>query len=228
MMAVDSMLRRLDERGIGYLYGRKVPGTQTLYFRLTEKGAADLGYRFDPKAPSITEIFKQFSTLHFIHCGPKSQFRKRFDKATLNKFIDCEELRTGKFRPPRVDFYIARNKIDDAEDSSLVLGGVLPDLNTKVERVVQRCVKHSQNLIKRGWFVDVMRSGRFEWSILTGHKQKQAELENTVTRALQQRMGMLYFKHRLNARKLPPIQIKVEVIPELATIRLRKRKKDSN
>lgn len=228
MVAVDSMLRRLDERGIGYLHASKIPGTRTLYYRLTEKGARELGYQFNPKPPSITAICKRMATLYFMNCGPSSQTRKYLDKAALAQFINCEGLHTGKFRPPRVDFYIARNNIEDQQDSSLVLGGILPDLNTSVERAVQRCVKHSKNFIERGWFVDVMRAGRFEWSILTGHKKKQAELAHTIKRALEQRMGLLYFKHGLDSRKLPPIQVRVEVIAELAAIRLRKKKKDKD
>jgi hypothetical protein len=112
-----------------------------------------------------------------------------------------------------------------AEDADVSLGAVLPDLNSTVERVVKRCVTHSINFLERGWFVEVMRAGRFEWTILTGHKAKQDELQQATTRTLQRRMASLYFKHSLDYSDVPPIRVNVEVIPELANLRLLKKKK---
>lgn len=168
MMAVDSLIRRLDSRGVGYIHGVNLLKSRTTYFRLTKSGAKYLGIEINTKSIRIARLFTLMGKLYFINRPPKNKQRVLCDDNMLAKFIDCKDLREGKIRPPRVDFYISQNKIEDPENSGLVLGATLPDLNAKVDRVVDRCVKHSENLIKRGWFVDVMRAGRFEWTVLTG------------------------------------------------------------
>ena len=81
------------------------------------------------------------------------------------------------------------------------------------------------SFVERGWFIEVMRAGRFEWTILTGHQAKEEELRQATTRMLQRRMASLYFENSLDLIDVPPIRVKVEVIPELANLRLLKKKK---
>ena len=225
MIAVDSTIRRLDHRGIGFIHGRRLPNSKTQYFRLTPAGAKYLGIKPNKKAMAISRLFSLIGRLYYINRPPEDQERGLCPTAALSKLMGSEDFDNGKIRPPRVDFYIARNKIEVAEDAEVAFGAVLPDLNSTVERVVKRCVTHSINFLERGWFVEVMRAGRFEWTILTGHKAKQDELQRATTRTLQRRMASLYFKHSLDYSDVPPIRVNVEVIPELANLRLLKKKK---
>ena len=225
MKAVDSTIRRLDYRGIGFIHGSQQPNSQTQYFRLTPAGTKYLGIKPNKQTMSPSRLFSLIGRLYYINRPPEDQQRGLCPPAALSKLMGCEDFDNGKIRPPRVDFYITRNKIEVAEDADVAFGAVLPDLNSTVERVVKRCVTHSLNFLDRGWFVEVMRAGRFEWTILTGHKAKQDELQRATTRTLQRRMASLYFKHGLDYLDVPPIRVKVEVIPELANLRLRKKKK---
>ena len=225
MGAVDSTVRRLDNRGVGYLYSRNAPGCGTPYFRLTKAGTRYLGIKFSNQPMKISRIFTLMARLYFINRPPKGIQRALCTDTTLPKLIACEAYKTGKMRPPRVDFYIAQNKIETVEDRQLAFGAILPDLNSGVDRVVRRCLKHSMSFVERGWFIDVMKAGRFEWTILTGHQAKQEELQQTVTRVLRRRMSSLYFDNALDLLNVPPIRVKVEVIPELANLRLLKKKK---
>jgi len=225
MAAVVSMQRRLDGRGVGYIYGTKIPGTRTLYFRLTRQGADYLGVEINAQPMKDTKLFGLIGRLYFFNRVPAGIQRSLCTDSMLLKFINNKDLESGKIRPPRVDFYLAQNKIEGDKDSGLALGVILPDLNSTVRRVSDRILSHSENFIERGWFIDVMKAGRFEWTILTGHRPKVEELRMAVTRKLRRRLAALYFKHSLDLSELPPIRVKVEVIPELANIRLLKKKK---
>lgn len=228
MKAVDSTIRRLDGRGVGYLHGSKLPRSRTLRFRLTPSGGRHLGIQVDTQPIPIIRLFKLVGRLHFINKPPTGIQRTLCGDSILKKLITCEALEVGKIRPPRVDFYIAQNKMEGAENTDLALGAMLPDLNSDIRRVVDRIVTHSKGFVERNWFADVMRAGRFEWTILTGHKAKADELQLAATRVLRRRMVRLYFKHSLDSTDVPPIRIKVEVIPELANLRLLKRRKKKN
>jgi hypothetical protein len=225
MKAVDSTIRRLDARGIGYVNGRRQPNSRTQYFELTKAGAEYLGTKVNKQPMAISRLFTLIGRLHFINRPPEERQRALCTDAMLAKFIACEAFKSGKIRPPRVDFYIAQNKIVTAEDRELALGAILPDLNASVDRVAKRCIKHSMSFVERGWFIEVMRAGRFEWTILTGHQAKEEELRQATTRMLQRRMASLYFENSLDLIDVPPIRVKVEVIPELANLRLLKKKK---
>jgi hypothetical protein len=203
MKAVDSTIRRLDARGIGYVNGRRQPNSRTQYFELTKAGAEYLGTKVNKQPMAISRLFTLIARLHFINRPPEERQRALCTDAMLAKFIACEAFKSGKIRPPRVDFYIAQNKIDTAEDRELALGAIF----------------------ERGWFIEVMRAGRFEWTILTGHQAKEEELRQATTRMLQRRMASLYFENSLDLIDVPPIRVKVEVIPELANLRLLKKKK---
>lgn len=228
MAAVVSMQRRLDGRGVGYIYGTKIPGLRTLYFRLTRRGANYLGVKTNTQPMKDTKLFGLIGRLYFFHRVPAGIQRSICTDSMLLKFINNEDLESGKIRPPRVDFYIAQNKIEDDKNSGLALGVLLPDLNSTVRRVSDRILSHSENFIERRWFIDVMKAGRFEWTVLTGHRPKVEELQMAVTRKLRRRLAALYFKHSLDLSEMPPIRVKVEVIPELANIRLLKKKKKAN
>ena len=225
MAAVVSMQRRLDDRGVGYIYGTQIPGSRTLYFRLTQRGADYLGVKSNTQPMKDTKLFGLIGRLYFFHRVPAGIQRSICTDSMLLKFINNEDLETGKIRPPRVDFYIAQNKIEDDKHSGLALGVILPDLNSTVRRVSDRVLNHSENFIERNWFIDVMKAGRFEWTILTGHRPKVEELQMAVTRKLRRRLAALYFRHSLDLSERPPIQVKVEVIPELANLRMLKKKK---
>lgn len=225
MEAVDSTLRRLDSRGVGYLHGKRLPNSRTLYYRLTRSGSKHLGIRPSTQPMRVSRLFSIIARLYFINRAPKDVQRTLTTNEMMAKFMDAKALEKGEIRPPRVDFYIAQTKIETAEKPEVAMGAILPDLNSSVERVVKRCIKHSMNFVERGWFVDVMRAGRFEWTILTGHKAKREELLRATTRVLQRRMASLYFHHSLDSTDVPPIRVKVEAIPELANLRLLKKKK---
>lgn len=225
MAAVDSMQRRLDSRGAGYIYSRKIPNSRTLYFRLTEKGANYLGTKVDTQPICETRLFALMGRLCFIHRPPAGCDRSLCTNVTLGKFIACKDLEEGKIRPPRVDFYIAQNSLGVGDKSEIVLGAILPDLNSNVRRVVDRLVRHSRNFIARDQFIPLMRAGRFEWTILTGHEAKRDELLLGANRMINRRLASQYFKKGLGFDDVPPIRVKVEVIPELANLRLRKKRK---
>lgn len=223
--AVDSMQRRLDSRGAGLIYSRKIPNSRTLYFRLTEKGANYLGVKVDTQPICETRLFSLMGRLYFINRPPVDCDRSLCTNVTLGKFIKCKDLEEGKIRPPRVDFYIAQNNSGDDGKSEIVLGAILPDLNSEVRRVVDRLVKHSRNFIARNQFTPLMRAGRFEWTILTGHEAKKDDLLLGANRMINRRLASQYFKNGLGFDDVPPIRVKVEVIPELANLRLRKKRK---
>lgn len=225
MKAVDSMLRRLDSRGIGYLYGRHLPNSKTLCYRLTKKGAKHLGIEIDTQPIPILRLFVLMGRAYFINRTPKETQRALCTDSMLAKFIACKDLESGVIRPPRVDFYISQTKIEGAEKSENALGAILPDLNANVRRVADRVVNHCKGFIERGFFHEVMRAGRFELAILTGHQAKKNELQEAATRNLQRRLKDTYFEHSLNSTEVPPVRVKVEVIPELANLRLLKRNK---
>ena len=225
MDAVVSMQRRLDYRGVGFICGTRIPSSRTHYYRLTRRGADFLGVKVNTQPFNILKLFGLIGRLYFIHREPAGIRRSICTDSMLLKFIDNEDLKSGKIRPPRVDFYITQNKIEVDNDSEMALGVILPDLNATVRRVSDRILSHSENFIERRWFVDLMKAGRFEWTILTGHRPKAEELQMAVTRKLRRRLAALYFKHSLDLSDLPPIRVKVEVIPELANIRLLKKKR---
>lgn len=225
MKAVDSTIRRLDARGVGFVFGCNQPNSRTQYFQLTPEGAAFLGTKANKQPLAISKLFTLVGRLYFINRPPENRERKLCSATDLQRLISAADYEPKKIRLPRVDFYIARNNIEGAEDQEVCFGAILPDLNSSVERVVKRVVNHSMSIVERGWFLDMMKAGRFEWTILTGHKAKEEELLQAATRVLRRRMASLYFHNGLDLLDYPPIKVKVEVIPELATIRLLKKKK---
>jgi hypothetical protein len=228
MAAVDSMQRRLDSRGAGYIYTRRLPNSRTRYLRLTEKGADYLGVKVDTQPICETRLFALMGRLHFINDPPAGCNRSLCTNESLGKFIASKDLEEGRIRPPRVDFYIAQSKLNDGDNPNVVLGAILPDLNSDVRRIIDRLVKHSRNIITRNQFISVMSAGRFEWTILTGHEAKKEELLLGANRMINRRLASEYFKKGLGLNDTPPIRVKVEVVPELANLRLRKRRKRGN
>ena len=63
MIAVDSTIRRLDHRGIGFIHGRRLPNSKTQYFRLTPAGANYLGIKPNKKAMAISRLFSLIGRL---------------------------------------------------------------------------------------------------------------------------------------------------------------------
>lgn len=221
MSAVDSAVRRLGHRGKGLIRAVKAPGNGPWYYKLTHKGGKAIGIKLREQPFSVNKVFQAFGRTYFINRPPGGLVRSLHGLDELIQLLNIEAEKNS--RVARVDFFIQQNTIVDREDKDARLGMLIPDLNSSVRRVVDRCVKTCRNMIQRQRFLEPMRAGRFELVVLTGQQLKCSELEFALGK-MHSRLKREYWENRLSGGITPPISCRVEYIPELANLSYTKRK----
>lgn len=221
MSAVDSALRRLGHRGKRLIRAVRAPGNGPWYYKLTQKGGKAIGVKLREQPYSINKVFQAFGRTYFINRPPTNLVRSLHGLDELIQLLNIEAEKNS--RVARVDFFIQQNTIVDREDKDVRLGMLIPDLNSSVRRVVDRCVKTSRNMIQRQRFLEPMRAGRFELVLLTGQQLKCDELEFALGK-IHTRLKREYWENDLSGGITQPIACRVEYIPELADLSYTKRK----
>ena len=211
MAAVDSTTRRLRKHGL--ITSHQIDGSRRVYYRLTPEGGRTINQDVKPDVFGCFKFFRSYAMLHFICLRSPSVERVKCSPTMLSRLIVDNGMQF-----PRIDFYMAENKHQRDNSLTTSLGMAIADMRSKHRRLVQRCVKHSRNFIQRGWFVDVMKAGRFEITVLTGSESKKKDLELSVPRELRRQLRRDILKHGLESPIRFPIKFKVEVIPELDEI----------
>jgi len=214
LAAVKSTMRRLTNREAGLVSLHKFPGQRQKFMRLTPKGGRAIGVETHDKPFSLNTLRASYAMLYFICHEPESIQRAKCEFDFLANFMD-----TANYRLPRIDFYISQDSTVSKDEPEVSTGFVLCDFNSKIRRIVDRAVKHSRNFIRRGWFQDVMKAGRFEITILTGTESKQQELEMSLQREVIRQLHRDISAKGLSANAIPPIKMKVAYVPGLANLR---------
>jgi hypothetical protein len=214
LAAVKSTMRRLTGNEAGLVSVHKLPGQRKKYLRLTPKGGKLIGCEVTDKPFSLNTVMASYATLYFIAHEPMNIRRAKCGSDFLANFMD-----TMNYRLPRVDFYISQNSSNSADEPEISTGFVLCDFNSKIRRIVDRAVKHARNFIKREWFRDVMKGGRFEITILTGTEAKLKELELSLQQEVLRQLRKDVLAKGLNVNGVSPIKMKVVHIPGLADLR---------
>ncbi len=205
--AAVSTLRRLREK-YGLVEADKFHGQRKKYFRLTRAGAKVIGKILDKEELGDEKAAASFARLQFLCINPQGIVR------TLCKTSEHPDMfKSPNKKAPKVDFYIAENKLDNPDSPSIFLGAIIVDFNSHPKRIVSRCVKHSQNFIRRGLFAEIMKAGRFEITVLTGTKLKKDALDLILNRELRRLLRIDVLKHGLHAHDRFPVVAKTVVIP---------------
>lgn len=209
--AVKSTLRRLGEKKLNVLKSEPILGTRKVYYRLTPKGAKQLGlenYRCgrlgDSKLPQC------YAMLWFT----------RFDDPSVNR-TPCrpreftELFSFGDYRLPKVDFYIAEEPPIGEGDPQILFGFTITDFNSDHRRIVGRAKKHLRGFLKRGWFDQLIAARRFELAVLTVSDEKKRAIDLTLKRELHRVLNRELLKFPVDEKGSFPIRTRVVVIPGL-------------
>ena len=210
--AAESTLRRLREKH-GLLSRGKLYGDTKKYFRLTPAGGEMIGKQVEDKEFGSGKVAASYANLHFLCVQPKGISRTKCDPKKNPNLFPCS------INPPsRIDFYISENRLENADKPSVSLGAIFPDLNSRIQRINDRCVNQARRFIKLGWFAGAMKAGRFEMTVLTGTEAKKNAIEANLNRQLRMKLRADVLKHGLDSPVRFPIRTDVVVIPGLNTL----------
>lgn len=218
--AVKSNLRRLGPKRHNLIAAGRFPNSRRRYYCLTKDGAALIGKPFSDKDFGWRKIADSYAWLYFICQQPEKVTRSKCHPRELTKFYSGD-----KFKLPRIDFYIAESRLKDAENPCVSLGFTFIDLDSKLRRIVDRCVNHLRNFIQRGWFADVMKAGRFELTVLTGTESKKRDIELVLDAKIRQKLRGDILKFGLYSPIRPSMTTAAVVIPGLNELTPPRRKK---
>jgi hypothetical protein len=209
--AVKSTLRRLGEKKLDLLKSEPILGTRKVYYRLTPKGAKQIGLKNvrcgrlgDSKLPQC------YAMLWFT----------RFDDPSANR-TPCrpreftELFSFGDYRLPKVDFYIAEEKQLGEKGPEILFGFTITDFNSDIRRIVGRAKKHLRGFLQRGWFDQLIAAQRFELAILTLSEEKKRSIDLMLNRELRRVLKRELLKFPANENGSFPIKTRVVVIPGL-------------
>ena len=207
--AAESTLRRLREKH-GLITREKLYGGRKKYFRLTPKGGGIIGKEVDGQEFKTGKVASSFANLHFLCIQSKGIVRTKCNPKHHPKLFP-----SATNPPARIDFYISENKLENPDSPSVSLGAIVPDLNSKTRRIIDRCVNHSRNFMERGWFAGAMKAGRFEITVLTGTYGKKKAIQANLNRELRRKLRSAVLRNGLDSPIRFPIRTDVIVIPGL-------------
>jgi hypothetical protein len=207
--AVKSNLRRLCGRGPTYRYLRPVPlyGSRVVY-QLTWRGANTVGASPSLARPlGIQSRVERLAVLNFIHDLKCEHKRRIISNARLR-----EHFPLHGHRLPRQRFYLEERADGD------YLGFIVVDHGGHERRIVRKAVSFLQRFVKREWFDDYLRSGRFILTILTLTEFKGRAIAYGLKKLLKQVLG----KPLANLHKpFPggwPLPVEIVVVPGVINV----------
>lgn len=199
--AARSAVRRLVD--LGHLQSEPLDARR-VYYRLTAKGAAQIGASRKCAQPLKKQgRIQRYAVSWFIHVDRPEE------RALLNPFDHTEQFPVAGHRLPRCPFFL------DRCDGKSRLGAVLVDHNAHQRRISQKTVKLLGRFLRHGWFDSFIRQDAFVLAILTFSKYRKRTFQRHVPQAIAEHLSYPLTQLRPELTGALPSLVEIYVIPQL-------------